>query len=102
MIQKIEIGEHCYGQFVTVDDSSIIKEECDDRSEEEIKNTKLDILSELVNSIDTMDYSDWITICEIICRGNNFKLSEEGGSEGDSCEQCGNWNYRDVYARDVK
>lgn len=84
---KIEIIEHCFGPIVRVDDTPT-----------EDVSTQEKILDELSKVKDKLDASDWSQIANIIVSRSNYEYLPEESSK-DDCEQCGNWNFRDVYKK---
>ena len=42
--------------------------------------------------------NNWTVIAEIIVKlSGDFEYNVEESDEGNSCDQCGNWNHRYVY-----
>lgn len=99
MIHKIEIGEHCFGSYVRIDDKSLLDESYDDCK----LNADLSkfIINQLILVKNKLTDEHISTIMSIIM-GNtqnlNFKLTEEeyeslSDDDGDYLFLCKKFNY---------
>lgn len=95
----IEYGEHCYGSYVIIDGENINQSEFDDRSDEYIRQLKLKLINELPNVVDNLSSYQLRHIAEIITQNNSDWDFDEDGSRSNKCDQCGNYNYSEVYRR---
>lgn len=97
---KIEISEGCFGPDVTVDNESLFKHEYDTRTDEEMEVIQSKVLQELSDIKGNLDMSDWSAIANIIASRGNFEYQENESTNTD-CDQCGNYNYREVYNKKI-
>jgi hypothetical protein len=88
MINKIELGEGCYGPFIRINNVQI-----DDNYE-----LKKSIIDELLLNIDKLDMGDYVNITKILVEKCNYSFNNEQ-STSDICEQCGNYNYSEIYEK---
>lgn len=99
-MNTIEYGEHCYGLYVIIDGENLHHYEYDDRGEEYIKQLKLKLVNELPNVVDRLSTYDLKIIAEIITQNNSdWEYDEEHSRDAKSCDQCGNYNYNEIYIR---
>ncbi len=92
---KLEIIEHCFGQYVRVNGVDV----CDmDNvySKEELLEKRMLLIKELTNSNLFVHPSIWIDIANSLSGLDSFEYNEEE-SNSDVCDQCGNWNSTNVY-----
>lgn len=87
-IHKITLHEHCFGSSFTLNE--------DIRFDDE--NSKDMIIKELTNIKNELTESEWKDILEVISSKKHYKYIK-GESSSDSCDQCGNWNYTEVYKK---
>lgn len=92
---KIEIVEHCFGSYVTVDGINLCEEEYVDKDLQRYHRGA--ILAELIKNIDKITGYDWKQIVEILINDNPNYLIDKENSSHDTCEQCGNWNSNVIY-----
>ena len=98
MINKIEIGEHCFGPIIRINGKSIFTHEYS--NEEDIKKcqeTKLEILQELINNIDNISPFVFRNLAEMVA---NVKKMSHICTNGSQCDQCGNYNYLETYVNE--
>jgi hypothetical protein len=100
-MNTIEYGEHCYGSYVTVDGEDLHQHEYDERGEEYIKQLKLKLVNELPKIVDRLSTYDLKIIAEIITQNNSDWEYDEENSGTNTCDQCGNYNYNQIYERSV-
>ena len=98
-MNTIEYGEHCYGSYVIVDGENLHHHEYDDRGEEYIRQLKLKLVNELPNIVDRLSTYDLKIIAEIIAQNNSDWEYDEEKSSNRTCDQCGNYNYKEIYTR---
>ena len=92
---KIQIGEHCFGSYVSVDDTNLCNDEYVDLDLQ--REGRIKILAELNKNIENIPGSYWKELAEMaILNNKDFEVDEEE-SFHDTCEQCGNWNSNLVY-----
>jgi hypothetical protein len=98
-INKIELSEGCYGPDVEINGESLFLHEYDKRTEEEVREYKIAFINELLKVVDNINMIDLKYIGEIITiNSDSFEYIEEESSEN-TCDQCGNWNYKQVYIK---
>ena len=98
-INKIELSEGCYGPDVEINGESLFLHEYDKRTEEEVLEYKIAFINELLKVVDKINLIDLRYIGEIITiNSDDFEYIEEESNES-TCDQCGNWNYNQVYIR---
>ena len=92
---KIGIGEHCFGSYVSVDDTNLCNDEYVDLELQ--REGRIKILDELTKNIDNISVYYWKELAEMAMSNNeSFEIDEEE-SFHDTCEQCGNWNNHTTY-----
>jgi len=92
---KLEIIEHCFGQYVRVNGVDV----CDMDNiypKEELLEKRMLLIKELTNSNLFVHPSIWIDIANSLSGLDSFEYNEEE-SNSDVCDQCGNWNSTNVY-----
>lgn len=98
-INKIELSEHCFGSDISINEESLFIHEYDTRSEEYIREYKIALINELLKIVDNINITDLRYIGEIITiNSNEFEFDDEQSHE-DSCDQCGNYNYKQVFIK---
>jgi predicted house-cleaning noncanonical NTP pyrophosphatase (MazG superfamily) len=99
-MKTIEVGEGCFGPYVFIDGEDTHLHEYDERGEEYVRQLKLKIVEELKKNIDNIPMYELRSIFEIVVTysGDWKYVSEE--SSRSHCEQCGNYNFREVYQKD--
>ena len=98
-MEKIEIGEQCFGPFVLIDGISIHEEFASDERESEIESIKKGIIEELNSLIPKMDVDDFRRLVEIIVRRGDYEYIN---GSNDDCDQCGNYNSSESYQKIVE
>lgn len=94
---QIILSEHCFGGSAQVDGVDITETHEGLFDPKEQKDARRKLLSELGKNIDNIDAGYWKELAEMVIQGNpNFEEDKEK-SYHDTCEQCGNWNYQNVY-----
>lgn len=98
---KLEIIEGCFGPDVRINENSLFKHEYDDRSDDDVSKLQEILLNELSKIKSNMDMNDWSQIAQIITNRNiDFKYDESNSSDGESCDQCGNYNWHQTYKKE--
>ncbi len=98
-MEKIEIGEGCFGPHVLIDGESLFVDEfCN--AEDELKRNELkkELINKLLSQVDSLDMMDLRTIAEIVVSRGKYEYLEED-SYRHTCDQCGNYNYNDSYLK---
>ena len=104
-MKKIEIYEHCFGPGVIIDGVNLhIDSNSYDGSVEEeqqkIVDKKIDQLIDKLKEIKcSLDQCDLYAIAEMVATRGGYEYDEENSQEGESCNQCGNYNYSYVYVK---
>jgi hypothetical protein len=99
-MNKIEISEGCFGLDVLIDEESLFIHEYDNRNPEMINDLQDDLIDKLKTLKGGMGMNDWSMIAEIIVKlSGDYEYDVENSDEGDSCDQCGNYNWRYVYKK---
>jgi hypothetical protein len=92
---KLEIVEHCFGQYVRVNGVDV----CDMDNvypKEELFEKRMLLIKELTDSNLFVHPSIWIDIANSLSGLDSFEYNDEESSS-DVCDQCGNWNSTNVY-----
>jgi len=92
---KIEIIEHCFGQYVNVDGIDVCDRD-DVYLKQDVQDKRLLLIEELKANMDDVHTGVWIHIAENLIDFFDKNVDE---SSSDVCEQCGNWNSNQVYER---
>jgi hypothetical protein len=101
-MNKIEISEGCFGLDVLIDGESLFIHEYDNRNPEMINDLQDDLIDKLKTLKGGMGMNDWSMIAEIIVKlSGDYEYDVENSDEGDSCDQCGNWNYKYIYNKKI-
>ena len=89
MIKKIELGKHCFGEYIRIDDKNIIDETYDGIIlNEKVYKQLISLLEETKHELDSRNWNEIMEI--IISRSSKFELIND---DDHSCDQCGDWNY---------
>jgi hypothetical protein len=97
---KLEISEGCFGQNVSVDGESLFKHEYDERPDSEVEKLQQILLDEISKIKSSLDMHDWSQIAEILTyRSQEFLFDEKNSTDYESCDQCGNTNWRHIYTK---
>jgi len=97
-MKKIEIYEHCFGSGVEIDDRSLFLHEYDNRTEDNIRDLKLSLIQELIKNVDKLSNINLMDIARVVTSLDEWGWIEEE-SKSYSCDQCGNYNWNEVYKR---
>jgi hypothetical protein len=96
-IERIHLGEGCYGPEVSVNGQNLFDSEyTTDVESKNIKRLKLKLLKELELLLPKLDMYDLRIIAEVVVKRGNWENKEEE-NYSDSCEQCGNYNWGETY-----
>jgi hypothetical protein len=96
----IEINEGCFGSDVLIDGESLFMHEYDNRNPEMINNLQDQLIDKLKTLKGGMGMNDWSMIAEIVVKlSGEYEYDTEESDEGDSCEQCGNYNWKYIYKK---
>jgi hypothetical protein len=99
-MKKIEISEGCFGPDVMVDDESLFMHEYDNRKPEMITDLQDELIDELKSLKDKLGMNDWYQIAEmVVTTSEKYEYDTEESDEGDSCGQCGNYNWKYIYKK---
>lgn len=99
-MKKIVISESCFGPDVEIDGESLFMHEYDNRSSEMIINLQDKLIDELKSLKHILGMSDWYKIAEIVATtSEKYEYDTEESDEGDSCGQCGNYNWSYIYKK---
>lgn len=98
-MNKIEYGDSCFGSFVIVDDENLHLHEYDNRNEEYVNELKLKLVNELLPIAKFLSINDLKTIAEIVTQYDNDWVLDEESSDTSTCDQCGNYNYTEVFRK---
>jgi hypothetical protein len=97
-MKKIEISEGCFGPDVEIDGESLFIHEYDNRSPEIIKGLQDKLIDELKLLKDGLGMNHWYQIAEMVATiSEKYEYNVDESSEGDSCSQCGNYNWNYVF-----
>ena len=97
-MKEIILNENCFGPDVIVDGESLFIHEYDNRDPKVIEDIQGDLITKLHELKGDIGMDDWTVIAEIIVKlSGDFEYNVEESDEGNSCDQCGNWNHRYVY-----
>jgi hypothetical protein len=94
---KLEIVEHCFGQYVNVDGIDVCDTD-DIYSKEELLEKRLLLIDELKDNILSINPNIYIEIANTLSSLDSFDNNVDESSSN-ICEQCGNWNSSQVYER---
>jgi hypothetical protein len=97
-MNEIILLEDCFGSNVLINGESLFEHEYDNRDPKLVGELKNEVISTLFKIKNELDMNDWSTIIEIIMsRSDDYEYDVEKSKEGESCDQCGNWNHKYVY-----
>jgi hypothetical protein len=97
-MKKIILRENCFGPDVEIDGESLFIHEYDNRDPKLVETIQDELILKLQELKSGMGMDDWTVIAEIIVKlSGDFEYNVEESDEGNSCDQCGNWNHRYVY-----
>ena len=96
---ELVISEGCFGPTVNINGESLFKGEYDQRSDSDVDKLQQILLDEISKIKSNLDMYDWAQIAQILASRGNFQYNESESNDGDSCEQCGNWNYCSSYTK---
>ena len=97
-MKEIILKENCFGPDVEIDGESLFIHEYDNRDPKVIEDIQDNLITKLHELKGGMGMNDWTVIAEIIVKlSDDFEYNVEESDEGNSCDQCGNWNHRYVY-----
>ena len=102
-MKKITISENCFGVDVEIDDESLFIHEYENRAPEFVSDLQDKVIDKLKSLKDKLSMSDWADITNIIIdKGDEFEFDVENSKDYESCDQCGNWNYKHIYVKKEK
>ena len=97
-MKKIELSESCFGPDVEIDGESLFIHEYDNRKPELIENLQIELIEKLKSSRHELGMNHWYQIAEIVTSvSSDFEFDVDESNEGDSCGQCGNYNWNYIY-----
>ena len=97
-MKEIILKENCFGPDVEIDGESLFIHEYDNRNPKVIEDIQDNLITKLHELKGNIGMNDWTVIAEIIVKlSGDFEYNVEESDEGNSCDQCGNWNHRYVY-----
>lgn len=85
-IQTYEIGEHCFGPILKINETDY-----EDLDKEEIL--------ELINDMCRNDLNSGLLVFKLLQEALSYLEYDLVESDNDSCEQCGNWNFHKKYKK---
>ena len=101
-MKELILLENCFGPDVIVDGESLFIHEYDNRDPKVIEDIQDNLITKLHELKGDIGMDDWTVIAEIIVKlSGNFEYNIEESNEGDSCDECGNWNHRYVYNSNI-
>lgn len=99
-MKKIEIKESCFGPDVEIDGESLFIHEYDNRSPEIVRDLQDKLIDELKSLKHILGMNDWYKIAEmVVTTSKKYEYDTEESDEGDSCGQCGNYNWSYIYKK---
>ena len=97
-MKKIILKENCFGPDVEIDGESLFIHEYDNRNPKVIEDIQDNLITKLHELKGSIGIDDWTIIAEIIVKlSDDFEYNVEESDEGNSCDQCGNYNHKYVY-----
>ena len=97
-MKKIILRENCFGPDVEIDGESLFIHEYDNRDPKVVETIQDELILKLQELKSGMGMDDWTVIAEIIVKLScDFEYNVKESDEGNSCDQCGNWNHKYVY-----
>lgn len=97
-MKELILLENCFGPDVIVDGESLFIHEYDNRDPKVIEDIQDNLITKLHELKGSIGMNDWTIIAEIIVKlSDDFEYNVEESDEGNSCDQCGNYNHKYVY-----
>jgi len=97
-MKEIILKENCFGPDVEIDGESLFIHEYDNRDPKVIEDIQDNLITKLHELKGSIGMNDWTIIAEIIVKlSDDFEYNVEESDEGNSCDQCGNYNHKYVY-----
>ena len=97
-MKELILMENCFGPDVIVDGESLFIHEYDNRDPKVIEDIQDNLITKLHELKGSIGMNDWTIIAEIIVKlSDDFEYNVEESDEGNSCDQCGNYNHKYVY-----
>jgi hypothetical protein len=97
-MKEIILKENCFGPDVEIDGESLFIHEYDNRDPKVIEDIQDNLITKLHELKGSIGMDDWTIIAEIIVKlSDDFEYNVEESDEGNSCDQCGNYNHKYVY-----
>jgi hypothetical protein len=97
-MKEIILKENCFGPDVEIDGESLFIHEYDNRNPKVIEDIQDNLITKLHELKGSIGIDDWTIIAEIIVKlSDDFEYNVEESDEGNSCDQCGNYNHKYVY-----
>ena len=97
-MKEIILKENCFGTDVEIDGESLFIHEYDNRDPKVIEDIQDNLITKLHELKGSIGMNDWTVIAEIIVKlSDDFEYNVEESDEGNSCDQCGNYNHKYVY-----
>ena len=97
-MKKIILKENCFGPDVEIDGESLFIHEYDNRDPKVIEDIQDNFITKLHELKGSIGMNDWTIIADIIVKlSDDFEYNVEESDEGNSCDQCGNYNHKYVY-----
>jgi hypothetical protein len=97
-MKEIILKENCFGPDVEIDGESLFIHEYDNRDPKVVETIQDELISKLQELKGNIGMDDWTIIAEIIVKlSGDFEYNVEESDEGNSCDQCGNYNHKYVY-----
>jgi hypothetical protein len=97
-MKEIILKENCFGPDVEIDGESLFVHEYDNRDPKVVETIQDELISKLQELKGNIGMDDWTIIAEIIVKlSGDFEYNVEESDEGNSCDQCGNYNHKYVY-----
>jgi hypothetical protein len=99
-MNKIVLSENCFGSDVEIDGESLFIHEYDNRDPNVIESLQDKLISKLHELKGGMGMNDWTVIAEIVTQlSDEYEYNVDKSDEGNSCNQCGNYNHKYVYVK---
>lgn len=99
-MNEIIISEGCFGQDVTIDGESLFIHEYDNRDPKMIEDLQDKLLNKLTELKQGLGMNDWAEIAKwVVQLSGEYEYNTERSDDGDSCNQCGNYNWTEVYEK---
>ena len=98
-MNKIEVGEHCFGPVARVDGEDIYDIHDNEEWTKLADEAQLKTLEYLKSIRHNLDTQDWKSILEIITSRDQWDYLDDESSHSSTCDQCGGWNNNEVYIK---